>query len=131
MKMTAKRNRLFFVGLITALAVAFSIHVYLHSAYSFPYFGSFIIPSYLFNATFVLLEIWLLRKQQKKEGSNLGNAYLAMSMFKFLIFFAVFLPLFRMDGVQDKFEYFGFFVPYLICLVAGTAFLVQLLKNSD
>lgn len=66
-----------------------------------------------------------------KEGANLGNAYLAMSMFKFLVFFAVFIPLFKMDGVQDQFEYFGFFVPYAICLVAGTTFLIQVLKSND
>ena len=65
------------------------------------------------------------------EGANLGNTYLGLSMFKFLVFFAVFLPLFKMDGVQDHFEYFGFFVPYLICLVAGTGFLINILKQKD
>ena len=128
--MIARKNRFFFVGLFIALAIAFSIHVYLHSAYRFPYFGSFIIASYLFNAGFVLLEVWLLNRRQKKEGSNLGNAYLGLSMFKFLVFFALFLPLFKMDGATDRFEYFGFFIPYAICLVAGTTFLVSVLNQS-
>ena len=128
--MISKKNRFFFVGLILALTIAFSIHVYLHSTYRFPYFGSFIIASYLFNAGFVLLEVLFLNRRRMKEESNLGNAYMALSMFKFLIFFAVFLPLFRMDGVTDRFEYFGFFVPYLICLVAGTAFLIGILRKE-
>lgn len=126
-----RKNKFFIVGLVVALAIAFSIHVYLHSAYRFPFFGSFIIASYLFNAGFVLFEIWLLNRRRMKEGSNLGNAYLGLSMFKFLVFFALFLPLFKMDGVTDRFEYFGFFVPYLICLVAGTAFLIRVLNQPD
>jgi hypothetical protein len=126
-----RKNKLFIVGLFIALAVAFSVHVYLHSIYRFPFFGSFIIASYLFNAGFVLLEIWFLNRRRMKEGSNLGNAYLGLSMFKFLVFFALFIPLFKMDGSTDRFEYFGFFVPYLICLVAGTVFLVRILNQSS
>ncbi|PHR35633.1 MAG: hypothetical protein COA38_01920 [Fluviicola sp.] len=129
--MIERKNRFFIVGLILALIIAFSIHVYLHSVYSFALFGSFIIASYLFNLSFVLLEVWFLKRRQMKEGANLGNAYLGLSMFKFLIFFAVFLPLFKMDGITDHFEYFGFFIPYAICLVAGTVFLIQILKESD
>ena len=129
--MTAKRNKLFFVGLFLALAIAFSIHVCLHSSYGFKLFGSFIIASYLFNFAFVILEVWLLNRRRMKEGANLGNAYLVMSMLKFLVFFTVFMPLFRLDGTQDRFEFFGFFIPYAICLVAATTFLVQVLKESD
>lgn len=126
-----QRKNSWFIGLFFTLVIAFSIHVYLHSVYNFALFGSFIIASYLFNFGFVLFEIWFLNRRRMKEGANLGNAYLGLSMVKFLIFFAVFLPLFRMDGIKDRFEYFGFFVPYLICLVAGTAFLIQLLKKSE
>lgn len=129
--MTAKRNKLFFVGLPLALIIAFSIHVYLHDQYNYELFGSFIIASYAFNFCFVLVEIWLLNTRRMKEGANLGNVYLAMSMLKFLVFFAVFIPLFKLDSVQDRFEYFGFFVPYAICLVAGTAFLIGLLRETD
>jgi hypothetical protein len=129
--MQTKRSKLFFLGVPVALVIAFSIHVYLHSVYDYALFGSFIIASYLFNVGFVILEIWLLNLRRLKEGGNLGNAYLAMSMLKFLVFFAVFLPLFKLDGVKDKFEYFGFFVPYIICLVGGTIYLIQLLKEAD
>lgn len=127
--MNKRKNSLFFIGLISALVIAFSIHLYLHSVYHFTILGSFIIPSYLFNLGFVLFEIWFLNRRRIKEGANLGNAYLGLSMFKFLIFFAVFIPLFKMDGIQNRFEYFGFFVPYLICLVTGTAYLTSILKR--
>ncbi|MFK7787708.1 MAG: hypothetical protein AB8B56_21485 [Crocinitomicaceae bacterium] len=129
--MTAKRNKLFFLGLPFALAIAFSIHVYLHSVYDYELFGSFIILSYLFNLGYVIVEIRLLNMLRRRDGFNLGNAYLGMSMFKFLVFFAAFIPLFKMDGVQDRFEYFGFFVPYLICLVVGTVYLVSLLNQEQ
>lgn len=124
------KSKILVVGLLVVLAVAFSIHVYFHSLYRFPYFGSFIIASYLFNAVFVLFEVWYLSRRQAKEGANLGNGYLVLSLLKFLVFFAVFLPLFKMDGNTDRFEYFGFFIPYLICLVAGTAFLVRILNRA-
>lgn len=129
--MTERKNSLFLLGLVLALLIAFGIHIYMHSLYGYALFGSFIIASYLFNLGFVLFEVWLLNKRRLKEGSNLGNAYLVMSMLKFLIFFAVFLPLFKMDGVQDRFEFFGFFIPYAICLVVGTAVLVQILNSAD
>lgn len=129
--MNEKRNKFFFVGLPLALAIAFSIHVYLHSVYDYELFGSFIVASYLFNLGFVIVEIWLLSLLRKREGFNLGNAYLAMSMFKFLVFFVAFIPLFKQDGVQDRFEYFGFFIPYAICLLAGTTYLIQVLKSAD
>ena len=128
--MIERKNRLFLIGLFLALAIAFSIHVYLHSEFKFALFGSFIIASYLFNFSFVLFEIWFLNRRRMKEGANLGSAYLGLSMFKFLIFFSLFIPLFKMDGVKDHFEYFGFLVPYLICLVAGTTFLVRILNQS-
>lgn len=129
--MIERKNKFFIVSLILALVIAFSIHVYLHSVYNFALLGSFIIASYLFNLSFVLLEVWFLNRRRMKEGANLGNTYLGLSMFKFLIFFAVFLPLFKMDGVKDNFEYFGFFIPYAICLLAGTTFLIQILKESN
>lgn len=129
--MNKRKNNWFLLGLFLALAIAFSFHVYLHSVYSFALFGSFIIASYLFNFGFVLFEIWFLNHRRMKEGANLGNAYMGLSMVKFLFFFAIFIPLFKMDGVKDRFEYFGFFVPYLICLVAGTSFLISTLKKSD
>jgi hypothetical protein len=103
--MSKRKNSLFYLGLSLALAIAFSIHVYLHSIYHFALFGSFIIPSYLFNMGFVFFEIWMLNRLRKKEGANLGNTYLGLSMFKFLVFFAVFLPLFKWDGTKDHFEY--------------------------
>lgn len=129
--MNKRKNSWFLLSLFLALAIAFSIHVYLHSSYNFALFGSFIIASYLFNLGFVLFEIWFLNQRRMKVGANLGNAYVGLSMVKFLVFFAVFIPLFKMDGVKDRFEYFGFFVPYLICLVAGTSFLISILKKSD
>lgn len=129
--MTSKKNSLILIGLVFALIVAFGLHVYMHSVYGYALFGSFIIASYLFNLGYVLFEVWLLNRRRLKQGANLGNAYLVMSMLKFLIFFSVFLPLFKMDGTQDRFEFFGFFIPYAICLVAGTTILVQILNATD
>ncbi len=131
MKMTRGKNKFFILALLIALIIAFAVHVILHNAYKFPLFGSFVILSYAFNFTYVLAEVWFLQKWQRKDNANLGNAYLGLSMFKFLIFFALFIPLFRRDGVMDHFEFFGFFVPYSISLLAGTVFLIQMLKESD
>lgn len=128
MKIGAK-NKHFFFGLISALLIAISIHVYFQSVYEFVLFGSFVIASYVFNLGFVVMEVLFLSRYQRKEGANLGNAYLGLSMLKFLIFFAVFMPLFKIDGVTDRFEFFGFFVPYAICLAAGTAFLIKMLQE--
>ncbi len=129
--MNRRKNRLFFLGLFTALVIAFTAHIMLHIAYDFPVLGSFIVLSYAFNLTYVMAEVWFLQKRQQKPNANLGSAYLGLSMFKFLVFFALFIPLFKLDGTTDRFEFFGFFIPYSISLVAGTVFLIQLLKESD
>lgn len=125
------KNKFFVLSLLAILALAFTAHVYIHSSYEYPLFGSYIIASYLFNLAYVSLEVWFLGIRQKKKGANLGNAYLALSMFKFLVFFAVFIPIFKLDGATDRFEFFGFFVPYAICLVAGTIFFIKILNQSD
>lgn len=129
--MTRGKNKIFIVTLVTALAIAFTVHAILHIAYKFPLFGSFVILSYFFNFAYVMVEVWFLQKRQQKPNANLGSAYLGLSMFKFLIFFALFIPLFKMDGNTNRFEFFGFFIPYSISLLAGTVFLIQLLKESD
>ena len=129
--MTSGKNKIFILALFTALAIAFTVQIILHIAYKFPLFGSYVILSYIFNFLYVLTEVWFLQKWQKKDNANLGSIYLGLSMFKFLIFFALFIPLFRRDGVMDHFEFFGFFIPYSISLLAGTVFLIQMLKESD
>ena len=129
--MTSGKNRIFILALFTALAIAFTVHPIFHIAYKVPILGNFIILSYSFNFVYVLAEVWFLQKRQQKPSANLGSTYLILSMVKFVFFFALFIPLFKMDGATDRFEFFGFFIPYSISLLAGTVFLIQMLKESD
>lgn len=129
--MIRRKNRFFIVALLVALLIAFNLHVILHSAYDFPLFGSFIILSYGFNFAYVMVEVWFLQKRRQKPNANLGAAYLGLSMAKFIVFFSLFLPLFKLDGATDRFEFFGFFIPYAISLLAGTVFLIKILQESD
>lgn len=129
--MINRKNKIFILALFTALAIAFIVHIILHIAYKFPLFGSYVILSYAFNFSYVLAEVWFLQKRQQKPNANLGSTYLILSMIKFVFFFALFIPLFKMDGATDRFEFFGFFIPYSISLLAGTVFLIQMLKESD
>jgi len=54
---------------------------------------------------------------------------MAGSFLKFIVFFLVFYPPYKMDGNMDKLEFAAFFVPYVICLVLETVFTARMLQK--
>ncbi len=64
-----------------------------------------------------------------KKSQYLGFVFLFGSALKFLVYFLIFDPLFKQDGNLSTYEFFLFFVPYFVSLIAETIALVNLLKT--
>ena len=126
-----KKSLTFGIQLILLLAVVAGLHwSYLHA-------NEIEIPvqtmalSYIVNYV-MALGIYITLLIMAGDGSKyIGFVFLIGSAFKFLVYFIIFDPLFRQDGELSRVEFFLFFIPYLVCLVAETMALVKLLRSLD
>ena len=66
-----------------------------------------------------------------RQSRHLGFLFLVGSALKFAAYFIILEPIFSRDGSLSKMEFFYFFIPYLICLIAETMALVKLLRDMD
>ena len=54
---------------------------------------------------------------------------MATSLFKFILFFVLFYPAYKANGVVEKMEVLTFFIPYFVGLSLETGILVQKLNK--
>lgn len=119
----------FYIQLSIALAIVFLIHIGVLNFLDTPLFQHKIILSYLINfilAVGIFTVLYILRDKQK---NNLGFLFIAGSFMKFLVFFLVFYPSYKLDGEMSTLEFSTFFIPYLVCLVFETFSLSKLLNK--
>lgn len=91
-------------------------------------FGDLLPVSYAVNFGLAFAIVWLLYTYRKKMRQQIGFLFMAGSLLKFAVFFAVFYPFFRADGTIDRSEFASFFVPYVLALLLETSFTAKLLK---
>ncbi len=121
----------FIFNLLSLLSVVFIIHISILKLLDYKPFSNQIIATYLVNY-FLALAIYLfINKLKIKYGHLTGFLFMIGSFLKFLIFFIFFFPLYRLDGVINRFEFASFFIPYLTCLVFETLFLVKILNKES
>ena len=72
-----------------------------------------------------------LLKLPERYKSSLGFFFMFGSFFKFIVYFVVFLPLYKADGNVSKAEFFLFFTPYLLSLIVETSVLIIKLNRED
>ena len=107
----------------------FLIHIGILNFLVLPLFENKIILSYVINlllAAIIFTAIYRLKETQK---DNLGFLFIGGSFIKFLVFFLLFYPFFKLDGNIDKLEFSSFFVPYIVCLVIETTSLSKFLNK--
>lgn len=92
-------------------------------------------PEYVFGygvnllmAGIIIIALFNLPQRFK---DSLGYFFLFGSLFKFIVYFLVFQPVFRDDGEVTRLEFFSFFVPYALSLVVETSVLIIKLKQED
>lgn len=113
------------IGLI--LGVSFVIH---SSIQHYTHIGSFefhLILNYLFNFVITCGVTMLLIFFDSRTTNKLGFVFLYSSMFKFLLFFIFIKPNLALSEGSKEMEFMSFFIPYGICLVTETIYLVRLL----
>ncbi len=120
---------LFSVKLLLLLSIAFGIHLLILHFLNFPLFNDMIVVSYLINAALATGIFGFLYKMKDKYGSQLGFLFLGGSFLKFIVFFIVFYPVYKLDDQVTSLEFSAFFIPYIICLIFETFSLVKWLNK--
>jgi len=119
----------FIIALAISLVAAFILHITLLHFLSFPLFENKIISAYLINflmAIGIYLGLFYLKT---KYNDQLGFLYMGGSFIKFIIFFLVFYPSYKLDGEMDSLEFAAFFIPYSISLFYETRGVIEFLKK--
>lgn len=114
----------FSIYIVTACILILLSHVSVLHIKKLPLFENYILQAYIINAFVAVTSIWLLFWFRIKLRDQLGFLVLGISLFKFLLFFLIFQPVYRLDGNITRLEFFTFFTPYITCL-----FLITLLGS--
>ena len=117
----------FFLTLFTVLLLAFVVHFY---AFNTTCGTLDLLPlAYVVNfflAAVIFVGLYLARKKLKNA---LGFLFMGGSLLKFAVFFLLFYPNYKADGVIQKVEFAAFFVPYVLALIIETYFASKMLNQ--
>jgi F0F1-type ATP synthase assembly protein I len=115
--------------LLGSLGILFLIHLQAQLYLNIPSGSDMLLLSYVLNfilALAIFIGLFALRNRLKNQ---IGFLYMGGSMLKFLVFFLVFYPGYRADGIVSKSEFAAFFVPYLLCLILETVYTAKMLNT--
>lgn len=113
------------------LGIAFFMHLGVLRILNFPIFDHRIVLCYTVNLALIVIVFGTLYLLQDKYKSQLGFLFLAGSFLKFMVFFIVFYPFFKMDNHISKLEFAAFFVPYSLGLILETFSLSKWLNKLE
>ena len=121
----------FTIKAIIVLTVTFCSHLGVLYTLDLPIFENRIVLSYIINLVLIIVIFGILYLLKKKYKSQLGFLFLAGSLLKFAVFFALFYPFYKLDGHITKLEFAAFFVPYVFGLVLESVSLSRWLNKLD
>lgn len=121
----------FIIKATVLFVIAFALHLGVLYILNNALFKDYIVLSYVINLALVIVVFGVLYLFRNKYKSQLGFLFLAGSVVKFAVFFIVFQPLFKQDGLISKLEFASFFVPYLTGLIIETISLSKWLNKLD
>ena len=119
----------FALTLLACLSTAFAFHLLVLLGLEKPFWDNLIVLSYLLNFALALGIFLALYFFRNKLGNAMGFLFMGGSLLKFAVFFVVFYPVYKNDGVIQGVEFAAFFVPYAIALVLETYFATKMLKD--
>ena len=120
----------FGIKLLISLSVVFGIHSAILYYLNISIFQHLLIPSYIANYFLALFIFFILVKLKKKYLDLLGFVFMGGSFVKFGVYFVFFNPIFKQNGTVSPQEATAFLVPYLMCLIVETFYLIKLLNNK-
>ncbi len=127
LNLTAK----FLLLLDASLLVSFAVHIFILHSRGNPLFDNMIIESYVINGFLAALIFVLLYRFRERYRNQIGFLFMAGSLIKFVVFFLLFYPRYKLDGELSSLEFAAFFVPYSIALFWETYFVSKLLKFME
>jgi len=116
---------------IVLLSLAFGAHILVLNTQDLSLYDNKIVLSYSVNALLAIGIFTLLFVLKEKYKSQLGFLFMAGSGLKFVVFFIVFYPIYKLDNEISRLEFFAFFTPYFLCLILETIGLSKLLNKLD
>lgn len=120
-----KFSLLLLVVLVTALAM----HLIVLKGLELPMWDNKILLAYSINYILAVAIYGTLYLLQEKMTSQLGFLYMGGSLLKFLFFFILFYPSYKLDGDMSNSEFAAFFIPYSISLILETSGIIKFLKK--
>ena len=120
----------FCVKLIVALTITLGIHIAILHFLESPLFENKIIFSYSVNTILAIIIFISLFKLRIKYLDLLGFIFMAGSFLKFGVYFIFFYPIFKRDGEISTLEAVSFLIPYILCLIIETFYLIKLLNKK-
>jgi hypothetical protein len=130
MKNTINKAVSFFLLLSLISCIAFAGHVFVLKQLSKPLFDNLIIQAYLLNLVFASIVYAIILFLSKKHENILGFVFMSSSLIKFGLFFLFFSPTYRADDEMSRIEFLTFFIPYAVCLIIETTFLIKQLNKQ-
>lgn len=121
----------YLVRFFIVLLVVFGVHLLVKNQTEQDLFEHKLVLAYIINYVIAALVMVFLFVVRNKYKDNLGFLFLIGSGLKFIVFFVLFLPSYKADGVLTKAEFFTFFIPYVSSLLLETFTLSKLLQFLD
>ena len=105
------------------------LHLGLLALFDLPLWSHKLSLSYQLNLVLVSSIISVLFRAFEKNKEQVYLLFMSSSLFKFILFFIVFYPGYKADGMIQKIEFLTFFIPYFVGLSLETVILVQKLNK--
>ena len=121
--------RYFLPGIILLIGIVFSLHLFILSTLNYALYSDKIIASYLLNISIAIAIYFLIYLLRVKLKNSLGFLFILGSLIKFVLFYVLIFPSFKLDGDISKYEFASFFIPYFACLIYETIAVSTLLNS--
>ncbi len=121
----------FIILLILSLGIVFFLHITILKGKGLPPYENLIVLSYMVNsilAAAIFIALYALRNKLKNQ---IGFLFIGGSLLKFIFFFILFYPTYKVDGEMSGLEFASFFIPYTISLIIETIFTAKTLRKLD
>jgi hypothetical protein len=115
--------------LLILLLLALGIHLLALRGMGMPLYDNKILLAYFVNYILAIAIYGILYLLQDRLTAHLGFLYMGGSLLKFLFFFLLFYPSYKLDGNMSTPEFAAFFVPYAISLILETSGIIKFLKK--
>ena len=126
--MLAKLPLKFVFILFGVLGATFLAHYFTLSNLGLPPLADLLVASYVVNYLLAAAIFIGLYAGRHKFKNALGFLFMGGSLIKFLVFFLVFYPVYRENGVMERTEFAAFFIPYITALILETFFASKMLN---